>query len=206
MKKGWLVVVVAAVAAIALWWWHGHRAATPNVAREGSAAGSAVRTTPVPAATGPARAEVSVSDAKGPIAHAAVRFISDAGAIEVATTSADGIAHAELAPGSWAISASAAGHLPNAVAARTIASGETATVAIVLVAGGRPLTGLVTDTSGGPIAGARVDAAVLGRDARAAAAVASTVTGPDRERVLAIGSGDGRRDRRGRGARRGQSF
>ena len=190
MKKGWLVVVVAAVAAIAVWWWHGHRAATPSVAREGSAVGSAQRIPTVPAATGPARAEVSVSDAKGPIAHASVRFINDGGAIEVATTSSDGVAHAELAPGSWAISAAAAGHLPNAVAARAIASGETATVAIVLVAGGRPLTGLVTDTSGGPIAGARVDAAVLGRDARAAAAVASTLTGPDGKYALAIGEGE----------------
>ncbi|HEY6038095.1 MAG TPA: carboxypeptidase-like regulatory domain-containing protein, partial [Kofleriaceae bacterium] len=190
MKKGWLVVVALALAAIALWWWHGHRAAAPSVAREGSAAGSAMRTSAVPAATGPARAEVSVSDAKGPIAHASVRFISDDGAIEVATTSSDGVAHAELAPGSWAISAAAAGHLPNAVAARPIASGETATIAIVLVAGGRPLTGLVTDTSGGPIAGVRVDAAVLGRDARAAAVVASTLTGPDGKYALAIGEGE----------------
>jgi len=190
VKKGWIGLVVVALAAIGLWWWHGHRAVAPTTTQVGPAVGSAQRIPSVPAATGPARAEVSVSDAKGPIARATVRFVSDAGEIATATTSTDGVAHAELAPGSWAISASAAGHLPNAVPARAIASGETATVALVLTAGGRPLTGLVTDTSGGPIAGARVDAAVLGRDARAAAAVASTLTGPDGKYALAVGEGE----------------
>jgi protocatechuate 3,4-dioxygenase beta subunit len=201
VKKGWTRVPanksgkmiafgVVAIAAIALWLLHGHRAATPSAPHEGSAAGSAVRIPSVPIAAGPARAEVSVSDAKGPLVHATVRFVSDDGAISVATTSADGIAHAELAPGTWTISASAAGHLPKATAERKIASGETATIAIVLVAGGRPLTGLVTDTSGGPIAGARVDAAVLARNAHADAAVASTVTGPDGKYALAVGEGE----------------
>jgi len=190
VKKGSLGLVVVALAAIGLWWWHGHRAVAPTTTQGGPSVGSAQRIPSVPAATGPARAEVSVSDAKGPIAHATVRLVGEDGEIVTAMTSTDGVAHAELAPGSWAISASAAGHLPNAVPARAIASGETATVALVLTAGGRPLTGLVTDTSGGPIAGARVDAAVLGRDARAAPAVASTVTGPDGKYTLAVGEGE----------------
>jgi protocatechuate 3,4-dioxygenase beta subunit len=193
VKKGWIGLGVVAIAAIALWLGGarqcGHKAA-PSAPRLGSAVGSAVRIPTVPTPTGPARAEVSVSDAKGPIKNAIVRFVSDAGEISVATANGDGIAHAELAPGTWTISASAAGHLPNAAAERKISAGETATVSIVLVAGGRPLTGLVTDTSGGPIAGARVDAAVLARNAHAGAAVASTLTGPDGKYALAIGEGE----------------
>jgi uncharacterized GH25 family protein len=193
VKKGLIGVVVVAVAAIALWLGGarqcGHRSPAPSVPREGSA-GSTTRIPSVPAATQPARAEVAVSDAKGPLAHAIVRFGSDDGAIEVATTNADGVAHAELAPGTWSISASAAAHLPNAAPPHAILTGETVTISLVLVAGGRPLTGLVTDTSGGPVAGARVDAAVLGRNAKAATAVASTQTGADGKYALAIGEGE----------------
>jgi hypothetical protein len=198
VKKGLIGVVVVVAAVIAVWLWHGHRATPPSVAHDGSAVGSAARTPSVPAAPQPARAEVAVSDAKGPLARAIVRFVGDDGAIEVATTNSDGVAHAELAPGTWKVSASAAGHLPNAVPARAIAGGETATIAIVLVAGGRPLTGLVTDTSGGPIAGARVDAAALGRNARASDAVASTQTGGDGRYTLAVAQGEGGERRRRR--------
>ena len=97
---------------IALWWWHGHRAPAASTPHGGTAVGSAVRIPTVPTATAPARAEVSVSDAKGPLAKATVRFVSDDGEISVATANADGVAHAELAPGTWTISASAPGHLP----------------------------------------------------------------------------------------------
>jgi hypothetical protein len=93
----------------------------------------------------------------------------------------------------------------------------------VLAPGGKPLTGLVTDATGGSVAGARVDAAGLGRIARASDAVATTMTGSDGYKLtvamgqLLVGvsnpdyapqatagsrsSSTGRRPRRGRTAR-----
>ncbi|HEX7702671.1 MAG TPA: carboxypeptidase-like regulatory domain-containing protein, partial [Kofleriaceae bacterium] len=165
MKRVALVLVmVVAVGAAGFWLWHSRaEKPAPPVVTSGSA--RVPVNVPV-AVTGPARAEVVVSDAKGPLAGAIVRLVAEDDTIEVVTTTADGVAHAEVAPGTYTISASAVGHLPNAAAPRKISSGETANVALVLATGGRPLTGQVTDATGGPVAGARIDAALLGAHAK----------------------------------------
>ena len=189
MKRVALVLaVVVAVGAAGLWFWHSRaEKPAPPVVTSGS-----VRipvNVPV-AANGPARAEVVVSDAKGPIAGAVVRLVAEDNTIEVVTTTADGVAHAEVAPSTYTISASAVGHLPNAAAPRKISSGETANVALVLATGGHPVTGQVTDATGGPVAGARVDAALLGAHARAGTAVAVGFTEKDGHYKLTIGGGE----------------
>ncbi len=192
MKKVGLIGLVALVAIVGWWLWrgqHGKPIAAP------SHAGSAVTSASVSRVPGTdraaARVEVSVSDAKGPIANAVVRLVGDGGAIEVAKTNRDGVAHvAELAPGAWTISASAPGHVPVAAPERTLAAGETANVVLVLELGGRSLIGTVSDASGGPIAGARVDAAVLGGRAQRSDAVASMFTGSDGRYALTTGEGE----------------
>ncbi|MEO8550516.1 MAG: carboxypeptidase regulatory-like domain-containing protein [Kofleriaceae bacterium] len=190
MKQGLLVVVIVALAVLGFWWVKSRRTTAPTTPVVAIGSGSA-RTTGVPAATqGPARAQITVSDAKGPIANASVRLSGDDGAIAIVTTNTDGIAHAELTPGEWEISASAAGHEPAALPARKIGAGETATLAVKLELGGRPVAGLVTDASGGPIAGARVDAARLATGAQRGKAVAVATTGPDGKYALTIGAGE----------------
>src|SRR5664279_2967240 len=115
------LVLVALAAAVGFWFWHSRadKPAPPTVATSGSA--RVPMNVPV-TATGPARAEVVVSDAKGPIAGAIVRLVGEDETIAVVTTTADGVAHAEVAPGTYTISASATGHLPNAAATRKISS------------------------------------------------------------------------------------
>lgn len=81
------------------------------------------------------------------------------------------------------------GYEPAAATARELRGGETAKIDIELVAGGRTLSGVVTDASGGPIAGARVDAAKLGALARPSDAVASTQTGSDGRYTLHVSEG-----------------
>jgi protocatechuate 3,4-dioxygenase beta subunit len=68
----------------------------------------------------------------------------------------------------------------------TLAAGATGKLELVLDAGGRVLSGVVTDTSGGPIAGARVDVARVGGLARASDAVAMTTTGGDGRYKLTV--------------------
>jgi Carboxypeptidase regulatory-like domain len=187
MKRVALVLVVA-IGGFAAWWFvHAHGAKSPV-------------TTPTPAVDQPAqniiapaqitRAEVAVSDAKGPLSGAIVRFVSDDDTIIVEKTNADGIAHSDLAVGTWTISAAAPGHLPKATEPKKLAAGETATLSLVLAIGGRPLTGQITDASGGPVAGARVDAVVLGAHAHAGSAVAAAFSAADGSYKLTVGDGE----------------
>ncbi|NVB77627.1 MAG: carboxypeptidase regulatory-like domain-containing protein, partial [Kofleriaceae bacterium] len=137
----------------------------------------------------PARAQVSVVDASGPVANATVRLAHD-GDVTLVQTGTDGVARADdLEAGEWSISASADGHEPAAATTRELHAGETAKIDIKLAAGGRALSGLVTDASGGPIAGARIDAAKLGALARPSDAVASTTTGSDGRYKLQVADG-----------------
>ena len=95
-------------------------------------------------------------------------------------TAADGTAHAhDLAAGDWAISASADGHAPGAAPTLALHARDDARIAIALAVGGAALSGVITDASGGPIAGARIDAARLDARAKPADAVASTTSGAD---------------------------
>ncbi len=172
-----------ALAGVAFWLWRTKRAPeTPATSTVTQPMGSGARTATVAssATAAPARATIKVTSDKGPIVDASVRFAPEDGEVIVLRTAADGSARAEqLAAGRWTISASATGFEPIAAPPRELAAGEDATIALTLVAGGRALTGLVTDATGGPIAGARVDAAKLGGMARPGAAVATTVTGAD---------------------------
>lgn len=191
-----LLVVAAAIASV--WWWKTHRGgattATSTVTQPQGGSGGGAATSAggaAPAApVAPAKATIKVTDANGPIADASVRLAPDEGDVIVVKTGADGIARAEqLAPGEWQVSASAAGHEPASLAAQTFAAGTAVDLALTLVAGGRNLTGLVTDATGGPVAGARIDAARLGGMMRPGRAVATTLTGADGRYALSVAEG-----------------
>jgi hypothetical protein len=184
-------VVIVAAAAGGLWLWKGRGGNAPATPAAMTPAGSGetaqARTTRGKPA--PAGVEVAVTDERGPIGGAAVRLGPEDGEVLVVKAGADGVARAEgLAPGTWRISASAAGHEPAAAKPQELAAGAVAKVALRLAVGGRPLTGVVTDVSGGPIAGARIDAArlTLGRADRA---IATAVTGPDGRYAVAVAEG-----------------
>ncbi len=191
-------VVVVAAAIAGGWWWKTHRGgattATSTVTQPQGGSGSGATTTAgsatsaAPAA--PAKATIKVTDATGPIADASVRLAPDEGDVIVVKTGADGIARAEqLAPGEWRVSASAPGHEPASLDAQTFAAGAAVDLALTLVVGGRNLTGVVTDATGGPVAGARIDAARLGGMMRPGRAVATTLTGADGRYALSVAEG-----------------
>src|SRR5262249_16276257 len=146
----------------------------------GSAMRSQGATATVPHASHePAHAIVTVTDAKGPLAGAIVRFAGPDNDVTTATTGPDGSARTDLVAGKWKSGGSAAGHEPAAEPIRDVHANEAITIALKLELGGRSLTGIVKDATGGPIAGARVDAAKLGSLARPADAIATTLTGAD---------------------------
>ncbi len=195
MKQRTLLVGLLLVAVLAaMWWWkthHGDTPATSTATQAVNPSGSGT-TTPIPTshADGPAHLTVTVTDAKGPIAKAQIRIAPRDGDAElvVAQTNMDGNATIELAPGKWAVSASAANHTP-AVADTAVGPGETASLAIVLATGGRLLSGTISDASGGPIAGARIDAAKLGPMAHPEHAIAMAITGADGKYQVSVPEG-----------------
>jgi hypothetical protein len=184
-----LVVVLLLAAAGGVWWWkqRGSDApATPTVTQRGSGSSSANATngTGVTAGEdeGTASIAVTVSSEKGPIADATVRLAPEDGDAIVLRTDKAGVARADkLALGEWKVAASAPGFVPAALAPRELVKDEVANVALTLVAGGATLTGTVTDATGGPVAGARVDAAKISgvRIGQPSDAVATTTTGSD---------------------------
>ncbi len=183
-----VIAVVAACIVFVLWHRHGTSSSAPR-----ATADIAKPTLPVAAGAAPeakAHAVVTVRDDHGPIAGAIVRFAPEDGEVLIARAGGDGVAHSdELDAGTWKISASAPGHEPAALAPRAIAPGETAELALTLPVGGRTLVGTVTDATGGPIAGARIDAAHLGGGAKPADAVSSALTGGDGKYQLTISEG-----------------
>jgi uncharacterized GH25 family protein len=189
MTKSRVVVLVAVIAAaISVWWWRRSRGDEPA-----SAPAVTHPTTAVPATvvrpTAIAHVKVSVRDAQGPVANAVVRLAPKDGEVVVLRAGGDGVATSgALEPGSWRIAASAPDHEPAAVT-RDLRAGDDVGIELVLAPGGKPLTGLVTDATGGPVAGARVDAAGLGRIARASDAVATTMTGSDGRYKLTVAMG-----------------
>ncbi|HEX2686661.1 MAG TPA: carboxypeptidase-like regulatory domain-containing protein [Kofleriaceae bacterium] len=191
MTKRRVVVLVAVIAAaISVWWWRRSRGDEPASApavMQPTTAGSV--TVVRPTATATAHLKVSVRDAKGPVANAAVRLAPNDGEVIVLRAGGDGVATSgALEPGSWRIAASAPDHEPAAVT-RDLRAGDDVGIELVLAPGGKPLTGLVTDATGGPVAGARVDAAGLGRIARPSDAVATTMTGSDGRYKLTVAMG-----------------
>ncbi len=183
-----VIAVVAGCIVFLLW----HRRG-PSIIAPLPAAAVARPALPPAAANAPeakARADVTVRDDRGPIAGAIVRFAPVGGEVVVARTGADGVAHADdLVAGTWKISASAPGHEPAALAPRAIAPAETAALALTLAIGGRTLAGTVIDATGGPISGARIDAAHVGAGAKLADAVSSALTGGDGKYQLTVAEG-----------------
>lgn len=181
--------VLGVVIAVVLWIKKGGESdspATPAVPQSGSNV-QVAPTKKLPGA--PAQLVVTVSDAKGPIGGARVRIAPSDGDVSVLETKADGTAQTTLPPGEYSVAASAKGHEPKDAPDVTLDPGETEKLAITLVEGGRTLSGTVTDVSGGPIAGARIDAAKLGGRARPGAAVATTITGADGKYTLGVAEG-----------------
>jgi hypothetical protein len=188
MTKTRVVVLVVIVAAISVWWWRRSRGDEPASAPAVTQPTTASPATVVrPTAT--AHLKVSVRDAKGPVANAVVRLAPKDGEVVVLRAGGDGVATSgALEPGNWRIAASAPDHEPAAVT-RDLRAGDDIGIELVLPPGGKPLTGLVTDATGGPVAGARVDAAGLDRIARASDAVATTMTGSDGRYKLTVAMG-----------------
>ena len=106
------VLIVVVVGGIVFWKMRGSdKRATPAVTH---ASGSAAAKPSTPTAAKTARASVTVTDDKGPVADAFVRFAPEDGEIIAVKTGANGVAVADkLATGAYEISASAAGHEPS---------------------------------------------------------------------------------------------
>jgi protocatechuate 3,4-dioxygenase beta subunit len=192
-RVGVVAVIVALAAAGGLVVWKMRGGESPSAAKAGAGSARGVSVSPgagAVSAAAPATAIVSVKGPSGPVAGATVRFARDGGDVITVDAGADGIAKAAtLEPGTWAISATAAGYEPAAADERDLHAGETARIDVTLVAGGRTLKGTVTDATGGPIAGARIDAARVSTLAAPSAAVASTLTGATGEYTLSVAEG-----------------
>jgi RNA polymerase sigma factor (sigma-70 family) len=132
---------------------------------------------------------VAVTDDSGPIANAVVRCAPVDGEVVVVETASDGDVSIDLAAGPWSIAASADGHEPKGTNLSVVASHDDR-VRLVLVKGGRSLTGIVTDVTGGAIAGARIDAARLDLDTKVGGAVAVGFSDRTGHYKLAVGGGE----------------
>ena len=192
MKKSWgiLIVVVLAAAVGGFLWWKrgGERTSAPEL-KPALLGSKEVMPSSIGKAARPARAQVVVAGPQGPLAGATVRLSRDGDDVQILQTASTGIATSDvLEPGTWTISANAVGHEP-ATTPREIKAGETVRIELTLIAGGRTLSGQVTDASGGPVAGARIDAARLGAGVRAMPAVASAATGADGRYTLTVAEG-----------------
>src|SRR6185503_6747034 len=190
-RAGIVVVLIAAVAG-GFWWWKQRQAsdapattAVTQSPRSAPSRAAAPRSAPV----APARLAITVTDDSGPLAGATVRLAPKDGEVVVVKTGADGSAHSDLDPGAWTVSASAAEHVPAALPTRQLAAGADERVAIKLARGGRQLSGTVSDATGGPVAGARIDAARVNSAAEPRDAVATAFTGADGKYRLSIGDG-----------------
>src|SRR5512140_395399 len=188
-----LVVVLLAALAGGLWWWKHSRTnnvpATRAVTQSQHGPEATAAATQRGAPIEPATLAVTVTDDKGPIVGATVRLTPKDGEIVVVKTGSDGVAHADLEPGAWTVSASAADHVPAALPAKQLAAGAAENLTIKLAAGGRTLRGTVSDATGGPVAGARIDAARLNSVAEPGDAVSTTFSGSDGKYQLTVAEG-----------------
>ena len=193
------VAVVVLLVGLALWWKFGRgddrdggasRGATAAVG-SGLAVGSGSAT---PAGPTVGALEGRIRDAAGaPVSDATVHVDGEDLDPRVIAARADGtFAVPDLAPGSYAVVASAPGYTGTAVAAVAVAAGATARVELVLTAGGNVVSGTVTDAGGGPVEGALVSAAhrveVQSEGARRVAAAALTDRDGRYKLTLAAGS------------------
>lgn len=201
-SRGALIVVALLLAAAGgFWWWkhrgHGDTPATSTVTQSSGSSSSASNAGSTNASAdhddGVASVVITVSSDKGPIADATVRLAPEEGDVIILKTDKTGVAKADkLAVGTWKIAASAPGFEPSGLKARELAKNEVANLALTLVAGGATLSGTVTDATGGPIAGARVDAAKIGggmRLGQPSDAVATTTTNNDGKYQMSVATG-----------------
>jgi protocatechuate 3,4-dioxygenase beta subunit len=184
---------VAVVVIASLWWHHRSSRSLPSgkpVAQERAdhaiAQGGHDAVNPD---AKPAHVEVRVTDEKGSVAHATVRLVNDDGEVVLADTDAGGLARADVPAGGWTISASHADDMPAAAKHRELHEDETARLEIALARGGVTLTGVVTDATGGPVGGARIDASALDGLARPGDAIASTLTSSDGKYTMTVAPG-----------------
>lgn len=191
------LVVLALVAAAGVWWWKSRGSGeTPAAtsAQTHSGSGSAARTEhgAPSASAATATIVVRVTSVKGPIADATVRLAPEDGDVITLRTDATGMVRAEkLALGAWEIAASASGFEPSGAAPSELVADQVTTIALSLEPGGGLLSGTVTDATGGPVAGARVDAAKLdgARIGQPSTAIATTVTGSDGKYQMTVAVG-----------------
>src|SRR3954469_13188006 len=188
-----LIAVVLLTVAGAVWWQlrrHAAEAPATSMVVQPQRGSASTRPAMIAQRALPIRLAIAVSDDRGPLAGATVRLAPGDGDVVVIKTERDGVAHADrLTAGTWKISASAADHVPAALRPATLAGGADEQVAIKLALGGRTLRGTVTDATGGPVAGARIDAARLTALAEAGDAVSTTVTGGDGRYWLTVAEG-----------------
>ncbi len=147
------------------------RSRSDDASRDSNASGSApsgrgIRVVPsAPARTASLSGRVTgASDGSG-IADANVSVAATSNYIEtwnpptvVVTTDHDGRWSVPLAPGKYAVAATAIGFLPEARKRVVLVNGAHDKIDLALAVGGTTVHGVVTDANGGPIAGARVTA------------------------------------------------
>jgi protocatechuate 3,4-dioxygenase beta subunit len=195
-RRRWIVggaiAVVAAAIAIGVWMWSGGRDSRGGGATRstvtGTTAGGGAKAIGAPT-TANARIAVTVVNAAGgaPLAGATItlRPTKDLQDPVVITTGTDGKARADgLSSGAWSVTASAGGYEPSETTA-TLRDGQDTAVDLRLAAGGRTLTGKVTDVHGGAVVGARVDAMPTTRSG----ATASGLTGDDGTYAVSVVEG-----------------
>ena len=192
-RRAGVIVVGVLIAGATLWWWRAHRErdtpATQAVTQPTDSASQPRDPSGRPAASVPATLTITVRDAGGPLGGATVRIAPEEGEVILAKTAGDGVATTRVEPGTYAISASASEHQPAALPGKQLVAGEDAKLTLTLETGGVSLSGVVTDVSGGPIAGTRIDAAKLGGMARPDAAIATSVTGSDGRYRMTVSEG-----------------
>lgn len=180
-----IAVVVAAVGLI--WWWTSRDRGSPATQVAPQPPGETVAKVQRNTTAKPAHLTVSVSDARGAIAGAMVR-IGSGDDVSTLRTEASGEASTTVEAGSYRVAASAKDHEPG-FAVREIKAGDDVRLDIKLALGGRSLSGMVTDATGGAIVGARIDAARVGGNAKASDAVAVAITGGDGRYELTVAQG-----------------
>jgi protocatechuate 3,4-dioxygenase beta subunit len=176
-KKAAAVVVALLTLMVAVLWWRARPRSGPEapVATTAAPPTQAPRLRAVVAEGG--TVEVEVRDPSGPAAEAFV-LVSRGSArrgeestlpalvASSRTDRAGAVRFTNLAPGTYVVTASspAPGLIPAVQSGVEIATGGTVSVQLVLARGGLVLSGRVTDSGSGPIAGARVTATQPGGD------------------------------------------
>ncbi len=183
-----VVVVVGLLLVGSRLYKHHVRTGEPVAATEGEPSSGPARSLAMPSDS-PAHIIVAVTDNSGPVANAFVRCAPTDGDVVVAKTASDGSASIDLAAGQWSIAASAQGHEPAATTLAVVAARDDR-VRLVLAPGGETLTGIVTDLTGGVIAGARIDAARLDLKMKVGRPVAVAFSDGTGRYTLAVGSGE----------------